>query len=62
MGGVRLEGREIEQKGKRTHRHRYQCGHCRGEGGIRGLNGDGKNTIKITVNKKKVLTVNGTRC
>ena len=32
----------IEQKGKRTHGHGQQCGECGGEGGIRGLNGNGK--------------------
>ena len=47
---------QIEQKGKRTHGHGYQCGHCRGEGGIRGLNGDGKNTIKIKGNTKNVAS------
>ena len=38
----RLGGREIEQKGKRTHGHGQQCGDCQGEGDIRGLNGNGK--------------------
>ena len=32
----------IEQKGKRTHGHRQQCGDCWGEVGIRGLIGNGK--------------------
>ena len=40
--GLRLGGREIEQKGKRTHGHRQQCGDYRGEGDIRGLNGKDK--------------------
>ena len=37
----------IERKGKRTHGHGQQCGACRGEGGIRGLNGNGSNTMKF---------------
>ena len=45
IGGGRLEGKGIEQKGKRTHVHGQQCGDCREEGGIRKLNGNGKNTI-----------------
>ena len=33
----------IEPKGKRPHGHGEQCGDCQGvEGGIRGLNGNGK--------------------
>ena len=42
-GGGRLGGGGIEQKGKRTHGHWQWCGDCWGEGGIRGLNGNGKN-------------------
>ena len=42
-GGGRLGGGGIEQKGKRTHGHGQWCGDCWGEGGIRGLNGNGKN-------------------
>ena len=42
-----LRGRGIEQKGKRTHRHGQQCGDCWGEECIRGLNGNGKNIIKV---------------
>ena len=37
----------MEQKGKKTHGHGQQCGKCRGDGDIKGLNGNGKNTIKI---------------
>ena len=48
VSGGRLEGGGIEQKGKRTHGHGQQCGDCWGGGSIRGLNGNGKNTIKIT--------------
>ena len=40
--GGRLEGGGVEQKGKRTHGYRQQCGDCRGEGHIRGPNGNGK--------------------
>ena len=35
-------GGEIEQKGKRTHRHGQHCGDCWGDEGIRGLNGTAK--------------------
>ena len=45
MGG-RLEGGGIKQKGERTHGHGQQCGDCEGEGGIRKINGNGKNTTK----------------
>ena len=38
-------GGETEQKRKRTHGH-GQCG-AKGEGGYKGINGNGKNTIKI---------------
>ena len=41
-----LGGGGIKQKGKRTHGHGQQWGDCGGEGGIRGLNDNGKNTIK----------------
>ena len=47
----RLVGGGIEQRRKRTHGHGQQCGDCWGQGGIRGLNGNGKNTIKITFKK-----------
>ena len=39
-GQGRLGGGRIEQKGNRI--HGQQCGDCRGKGGIRGLNGNGK--------------------
>ena len=54
MGEGRSRGGGIEQKGKRTRGHGQQCGDCWGERGIRGLNGNGKNVIKITF-KKSVL-------
>ena len=49
FGGV---GSRMEQKRKRTHGHRQQCGDCAGglvevEEGIRGLNDNEKYTIKI---------------
>ena len=44
-GGIGNRG--IEQNGERTHGHGQQWGDCWGEGDIRGLNGNGKNTIKI---------------
>ena len=51
MGGS-LAGGGIEQKGKRTHGHGQQCGDCWGLGGIRGLKGNVKNTIKIKFNRE----------
>ena len=45
--GRRLGDGGIEQKGKRTHGHGQQCGDCRSEEGIRGVNDHGKYTIKI---------------
>ena len=50
-GGGRLGVRGTEQKGKRPHGHGQQCGDCWQEGGIRGRNGNGKNTIKIKFKK-----------
>ena len=44
-GGGRLGGEGIEGKGNRTQGHGQQCGDCWGEGGIRRLNGNGKNAI-----------------
>ena len=40
--------RGTEQKPKRTHGHGWRCGDCRVEvaEGIRGINGNGKNTLK----------------
>ena len=54
-GRGRLRGGGIEQKGKRTHGHEQQCGDCWGGGGrgIKGINGNGKNTIKINLKEKK---------
>ena len=46
-GVGRLVGGGIEQKGKRTHGHGQQCGDCWAEGGVRGLNGNKKYTMKI---------------
>ena len=45
--GGRLEGGEIEKKGKRTHGHGQQCGDCWGEEDIRGLNGNGEKPTKV---------------
>ena len=53
MGGGWLGSGGIEPKGKRTHGHGQQCGDCWGERNIRGLNGSGKNTIKIKLKKIK---------
>ena len=47
----------IEQKGIRTPEHGQQwitVGGCWAEQSIRGLNGNGKNTIKIKKSKKKI--------
>ena len=38
----------MEPKGKRTHGHGQQCGDCRGQGSVRGVNANGKK-----YNKKK---------
>ena len=43
----------IKQKGKRTHRYGQQCGDCEGGECIRGINGDGKSTVKICLKKKE---------
>ena len=50
----RLRGGGSEQRAKRTHGHGQQCGECWGEGNIRGLNGNGKNTIKIKLKNKRI--------
>ena len=42
----RLKDRGIEQKEKGIHGCGQQCGNWEGVGGIRGLSGNGKNTIK----------------
>ena len=46
-GEGRLGSREIEKKEKRIHGHGQQCGDHGEEEGMRGLTGNGKNTIKI---------------
>ena len=51
----KLGDRGTEQKGKRTHGHGQQCGDCLGGGGVRGLNGNGKNTVKIKILKTLML-------
>ena len=48
-----LGGGKIEQKGRRTHGHGWQCGDCWGEVDMRGLIGNGKNTIKINFFKER---------
>ena len=42
-----LRGGGIGQKVNRTHGHGQQCGDGLGEEGTRGLNDNGKNTIKM---------------
>ena len=51
-GGGRTGSGGMQQKGKRTHEHGR--GDCWGKVGIRGLNGNGKNTIKIKFFKKRL--------
>ena len=51
-----LGGGGIEQKRKRTHGHRQQCVDGWGQWGIKGLNGNGKNIIKIIYSKKATVT------
>ena len=47
-GGVDITVGGVGPKGERTHGHGPWCGgDCWGEGAIRGLNGNGKNTRKI---------------
>ena len=46
-GSGTLGDGENQQKGKRAHVHEQQCGDCWGERGVKGLNGNGKNVIKI---------------
>ena len=46
MTALRRGGGGMEQKGKRTDRHRQQSGDCFREEGVRGLNSNGNNTIK----------------
>ena len=49
-GGEKVEG--LSKKDKRTHGHGQQCGDYWGVGGIRGVNGNGKNTINIKLKSK----------
>ena len=51
-GGGRGGG--TEHTGKRTHGHGQQWGDCWEEAGITGLNGSGKNTMKIKSKKQKM--------
>ena len=55
----RLGRGRTEQKGKRTHRHGQQGGDCWGQGGIRGLNGNGKKHNKDYVLKKEMSLYEG---
>ena len=50
-GGRGLGSGVIEQNGKRTRGRGQQCGDWEG---IRGLNGNGKNTIKIKLKRKRI--------
>ena len=45
--GVGWGVKGLSKKEKRTRGHGQQCGDCLGEGDIRALNGNGKNTIKM---------------
>ena len=51
-------GRGIEQKGKRTRGHGQQCGEPWGQKGIRGLNDNEKNTIKIKSTNQSIKKLN----
>ena len=44
---------ELRKKKKRTHEHGQSCGDFWGEESIKGLNGNGKNTIKIKTKNVK---------
>ena len=48
-------GGEIEQKGKRTHGHGRQCDDCRREGGMRRINGNGRQLKDFIVKIKEAL-------
>ena len=52
MPALVVEGERIEQKEKRTHEHGQQYGDCGEEEGIRGINDNGKNTIKRKIINK----------
>ena len=54
MFSLLKNGVEESSKRKKDHEHGQQCDDSRGEGGIRGLSGNGKNTIK---NFKNVSTM-----
>ena len=64
VGGEAGDGR-TEQKAKTSHGHGQQCGNCWGEGHIRGLTSNRKNTMKIKLKKNKksvsyiIFSVNG---
>ena len=45
--GGKVRGGGIEQKGKRTQVQGQRCGDEGGEGNVRGLNSNGKNTVKM---------------
>ena len=51
-GEVEVRGWSHQAKRKMTHGHGQLCGDCWGEGGIRELNGNGKNTIKVKLKKE----------
>ena len=53
-GRGKLGSGGIEHKGKRIHGHGQQCNNCWGKGCIRGLNGNGKNTINFKLRKIKL--------
>ena len=55
----RLGGGRIEQKGKKDLWTEQQWWLWGGEGGVRGLNGNGKNTMKINFKKVWACTVLG---
>ena len=57
---MRIGGRGNEQKGKRTHGNGQQWWFPRG-GHIRGVNGNGKNIIKIKKEKNKLIKDNTPR-
>ena len=55
-------GTGIEQRGESPHEHEEQCGDCRSQGVIRGINGNGKMQLKskkgnIPNVKKKVRKI-----
>ena len=53
LRGAGLAGGGMEQKARRTRGHGQQCSDWGWGGSMRGQNGNGKNTIKINLKRKR---------